>query len=153
MLKNKIKDWSETMKVIATIITSTTIIGGFVIGGAIKLDKTLTETTTKINKAVEAVNQVERNTEAIKEIKATYTPLVLHNEMEKYAITQIDLEIDETMARVANNEYVGTRYVSTLKFYYDNFNFLSSKQRSMIEIIMKYYDKQEMRNNNSGIIK
>lgn len=153
MLKNKWKNLSETMKIISTIITTTVLIGGLLSSGIVWINKTIGGTIEKIDKAVSAASQVDKNTKAIEEIRATYTPLVLHNEMEKYAITQIDLEIDETMDRVSKNQYVGTRYVSTLKFYYDNFNFLSSKQRSMIEIIIRYYERQELRNEKLGITK
>ena len=142
MLKNKWKNLSETMKIITSIIASTVTILSLVSTVGIYL----IDTNNKINKAVAASSQIEENTKAIKEIREKYTPLFMHDEIQKYAVTQIDLEIDETMARVAKGQYIGTRYASTLKYYYDNFNFLTSKQRSMIEVILRYYEQQELRN-------
>ena len=141
MLK-KWKTLSETMKIITSIIASTVaMLSVMSAAGLFLLD-----TNNKINKAVDAASQVDKNTKAIQEIREKYTPLFMHDEVQKYAVTQIDLEIDETMERVAKGDCVGTRYASTLKYYYDNFNFLTSKQRSMIEVILRYYEQQELRN-------
>lgn len=140
---NKWKELSDFIK------TSTIIIGCFLALGSGMLNyyKKFDEFVEKVDKVVEKSSQIEENRKAIEEIKLNYTPLILYDEHTKFIITQIDLEIDETMSRVAKREYIGTRYVQALKYYYDNFTFLSSKQKSSIEVIMRYYDKQELRNN------
>lgn len=155
-MKEKWKNLSETMKIISTVISSTLIIGGTLSTGVVWMNNTVSGISDKIDRAVQAAEDakknadaIEKNRKAIEEIRVSYTPLEEHLEHEKFIITQIDLEIDETMQRVAEGKYVGTRYVNTLKYYYDTFDFLTSKQKSMIETIIRYYDRQEMRNKNN----
>lgn len=133
----------EAAKIIITIFTFFSILGG----GIIKLNNAINNVGEDLKAAAKAAVQAEANRLAIEEIKEKYTPLSWHDEHTKFIVTQIDLEIDETMSRVAEGKYIGTRYVNTLRYYYNTLTFLSSKQKSMIETILRYYERQERRRN------
>lgn len=143
-LKEKWKDLSDFIKISSVII----VCFGSIMTGMFRFYQKVDVFMKKFENTVNAAEQVSLNKTEIEKIKKEYTPLTMHDEHTKYIITQIDLEIDETMERVSEKKYVGTRYANTLKYYYDSFSFLTSKQRSMIDVILKYYERQELRNIN-----
>ena len=137
--KQFILDLSSTAKAITAIIGACSVIIGLLLSITIKV----TSIANDFNKAVAVVPIVERHTKDIEGFKKGYVIRNDFDEHRRFVITEIDVMIDDTMRRVENNQKLGTRYVSRLIYYRDNLSFLSNKQISMINVIEKFYNKQE----------
>lgn len=146
---SKMKKWWDELTNVAKGITVLAAACGVIISLLTWITVKVTSISSDFKKAVAVVPIVEQHTKDIDGIKTNYVLLDQFEEHRRFIITEIDLMIDDTMNRVANGEYLGTRHVSRLVYYRDNLSFLSSKQISMINTIEKVYNQQEFYIKNS----
>ena len=144
---SRMKRWWGELTSVAKGITALASACLVIIGLLGWITVKVTSISDNFKKAVAVVPVVEQHTRDISIIKSDYVKSDQLREHEKFMITEIDLMIDDSMSRLVNGDYLGTRYVSRLVYYRDNLSFLTSKQKSMINTIEKAYDKQEFNKN------
>lgn len=144
---SKIKNWLNELTNTAKMITAISSACGIIIGLLTWITVKVTTISSDFKKAVSVVPIVEQNTRDIEDIKNNYVMGNKFDEHQKFIITEIDMMIDDTMQRIANNQYLGMKYVNRLIYYRDNLTFLSNKQKQLIDYIERKADKQTVDSN------
>ncbi len=136
--KEFINELTNTARIITALSGACIVIIGLL--GWISLK--ITNISTDFRKAVAIVPVVEQNTKDIADIKNNYVIASKFEEHQKFVITEIDTMIDECNDKIIRKKPLNTSKVNKLIYYRDNLNFLTYKQKKVINYIEKIADRQ-----------
>lgn len=137
-IKEFIDKLTDTAKIITALSGACVVIIGLLSWISIKI----TTISSDFKKAVAIVPTVEQNTRDIADIRSNYVIASKFEEHQKFIITEIDVIIDECSERISQKLSLDMKKVNKLIYYRDNLNFLSNKQKNIINFIEKTADRQ-----------